>query len=172
MTQSENQSHRALQSARHKPLVAKYQTITTNNMPILNEAISLMRSIQSKRQNTERDEYSVFGEQVAIKVRKLKSPHAKFMIQSVINSALFEAEMGKYDSFPVPKFQSPTPNYNFVPPLPNVNTYYSRFQLPVNISCPPTNIHLASHSSSPSTHSDVYTISDVSSQDNIVLSNK
>ncbi|KAI4467388.1 hypothetical protein MML48_2g00009474 [Holotrichia oblita] len=164
MIQSENQSHRALQSARHKPIAAKHQTITSNNIPVLNEAISLMRSIQYKRQNTERDEYSVFGEQVAIKVRKLKSPHAKFMIQSDINSALFEAEMGKYDSFPVPQFQSSTPNYNFVPPPSNVNTYYSRFQLPVNISCPPTNIHLTSPSSFPSTHSDVYKISDVSSQ--------
>lgn len=58
----------------------------------MNEAVNLLRSIQSKKK--EKDEYDSFGEQVAIKLRKITSPQARFQAQQIINKTLFEAEMG------------------------------------------------------------------------------
>lgn len=58
----------------------------------MNEAVNLLRSIQSKKK--EKDEYDSFGEQVAIKLRKITSPQARFEAQQIINKTLFEAEMG------------------------------------------------------------------------------
>ncbi|XP_072394750.1 uncharacterized protein [Diabrotica undecimpunctata] len=66
------------------------------NLPIVNEAVNLMRSITTKR--AEKDEFSLFGEQVAMKLRKIVSPFARFSVQNIINTVLFEAEMGKYDN--------------------------------------------------------------------------
>lgn len=56
-----------------------------------------MRSISSNK--LEKDEYSLFGEQIAIKMRKLSSPYTRFVVQNAINNILFEAETGKFDSF-------------------------------------------------------------------------
>lgn len=58
----------------------------------MNEAVNLLRSIQSKKK--EKDEYDSFGEQVAMKLRKITSPQARFVAQQIINKTLFEAEMG------------------------------------------------------------------------------
>lgn len=58
----------------------------------MNEAVNLLRCIQSKKK--EKDEYDLFGEQVAIKLRKITSPQATFEAQQTINKTLFEAEMG------------------------------------------------------------------------------
>ncbi|CAG9841144.1 unnamed protein product [Diabrotica balteata] len=66
------------------------------NLPIVNEAVNLMRSISTKR--AEKDEFSLFGEQVAMKLRKIVSAFARFSVQNIINTVLFEAEMGKYDN--------------------------------------------------------------------------
>ncbi|XP_037811926.1 myosin-G heavy chain isoform X1 [Lucilia sericata] len=43
------------------------------------------------------DEYGVFGEYVAITIRKLKTSKAKIVVKHLINNLLYEAEMGKYD---------------------------------------------------------------------------
>ncbi|KAK4879107.1 hypothetical protein RN001_007253 [Aquatica leii] len=48
------------------------------NMPVVNDAINLIKSIQSRKMQ-DRDEFSAFGEQVAMKIR-LSSPHAKFAV--------------------------------------------------------------------------------------------
>lgn len=47
----------------------------------------------------ERDEYDIFGEQVACKLRKL-SNYGKITVQHIINNVLWEAELGKYDNHP------------------------------------------------------------------------
>ncbi|XP_046684498.1 uncharacterized protein LOC124370254 [Homalodisca vitripennis] len=52
-----------------------------------------MRSLQLKRANID-DEYSLYGEQIAIKLRKLPSPRTRLVVQNKINLLLFEAEMG------------------------------------------------------------------------------
>ncbi|XP_075159389.1 dpt-YFP repressor by overexpression isoform X2 [Haematobia irritans] len=51
----------------------------------------------SKSSSTPMDEYGVFGEYVAITIRKLKTSKAKIVVKHLINNLLYEAEMGKYD---------------------------------------------------------------------------
>ncbi|KAK4884071.1 hypothetical protein RN001_000342 [Aquatica leii] len=83
-------------------------------IPVVNEAINLMKSIQSRKMQ-DQDEFSAFGEQLAMKMRKLSSPHA---VQNAINSILFEAEMGRFDNPPPPLFHhNPTAIYNTNLPL-------------------------------------------------------
>ncbi|XP_043071453.1 AF4/FMR2 family member lilli [Drosophila grimshawi] len=43
------------------------------------------------------DEYEVFGEYVAITIRKLKTPKSRIVVKHLINNLLYEAELGKYD---------------------------------------------------------------------------
>ncbi|XP_033149509.1 protein kinase 4 isoform X2 [Drosophila busckii] len=43
------------------------------------------------------DEYGVFGEYVAITIRKLKTAKSKIVVKHLINNLLYEAELGKYD---------------------------------------------------------------------------
>lgn len=59
------------------------------------QALSSMNSIiANKKVNQERDEFTIFGEHVAVKVRKLSSDRVKNIAQHKINSLIFEAEMG------------------------------------------------------------------------------
>uniref|UniRef100_T1PJA5 Alcohol dehydrogenase transcription factor n=1 Tax=Musca domestica TaxID=7370 RepID=T1PJA5_MUSDO len=51
----------------------------------------------SKPSSTPIDEYGVFGEYVAITIRKLKTSKAKIVVKHLINNLLYEAELGKYD---------------------------------------------------------------------------
>ncbi|KAK4882292.1 hypothetical protein RN001_005611 [Aquatica leii] len=109
------------------------------NMPAVNEAINLMKSIQSRKMQ-DRDEFSAFGEQVAMKMRKLSSPHAKFAVQNVINCILFEAEMGRFDNPPPSLFHhNPTAIYNTNLPLnipPQFPPYYSPSPpIPASTNC-------------------------------------
>lgn len=46
----------------------------------------------------EKDEYTLFGELVAIKLRQLTTEHAKIVVQHIINTTLFDGQMGKYNS--------------------------------------------------------------------------
>ncbi|XP_022220416.2 uncharacterized protein LOC111072711 [Drosophila obscura] len=43
------------------------------------------------------DEYGVFGEYVAITIRKLKTSKSKIAVKHLINNLLYEAELGAYD---------------------------------------------------------------------------
>ncbi|XP_039278400.1 uncharacterized protein LOC111063278 [Nilaparvata lugens] len=70
----------------------KVRSTSAGSAPIINEAVNLLKSIQSKKK--EKDEYDSFGEQVAIKLRKITSTQARFEAQQIINKKLFEAEMG------------------------------------------------------------------------------
>jgi hypothetical protein len=49
-----------------------------------------------KTQNLERDEFSIFGEHVAIKLRNLKDRRAQSVAQFEISSILFQVEMGNF----------------------------------------------------------------------------
>ncbi|KAK4887692.1 hypothetical protein RN001_003963 [Aquatica leii] len=51
------------------------------NMPVVNEAITLMKSIQSRKMQ-DRDEFSAFGEQVAMKMRTLSSPNVDHLAKA------------------------------------------------------------------------------------------
>jgi len=72
-----------------------------------------MKSIQEK--NTTRDQFSVYGEEVGIRIRDLTSSNAQKITKHAISNILFEAEMGKYDN--VTHFQHFNPQ--FYPPFPN-----------------------------------------------------
>lgn len=68
------------------------------NTPILKEAVSVMKEIQTqKRQKPLRDDCSVFGEHVGNKLRKLTNPKVQATVQHIICNTLFDAEMGKFD---------------------------------------------------------------------------
>lgn len=43
------------------------------------------------------DEYTLFGEQIAIKLRSLKTDYARITVQHHINNLIYEAQMDKYD---------------------------------------------------------------------------
>ena len=76
----------------------------------------------------ERDEYDIFGEQVACKLRKL-SNYSKLSAQHIINNVLLEAELGKYDERPS------IPSYNPIlisSPGINYNTHPTNQYLPIN----------------------------------------
>lgn len=62
---------------------------------ITEEAFKIMKSISTEKKA--KDEYTLFGEQVAIKLRKLSDNKAKATVQHVINTVLWQAELGKYD---------------------------------------------------------------------------
>nr|XP_034194032.1 uncharacterized protein LOC117610574 [Osmia lignaria] len=63
------------------------------------EAYNIMKEMYRNR--SRRDEYTLLGEQIAIKVRQLPSAHARIMVQHIINTTLFEAQLGKYDNPPI-----------------------------------------------------------------------
>ncbi|XP_055838779.1 uncharacterized protein LOC129906853 [Episyrphus balteatus] len=69
----------------------KQSSLSATTMPILNETLNLIRTIQDKK---EKDEYTLFGESVALRLRKIPSPEARFAVQNIINKALFDGEMG------------------------------------------------------------------------------
>lgn len=58
-----------------------------------------MREIQAKSSQN-RDDYSVFGEHVANKIRKLSNPRTQATVQHLICNMLFDAEMGRLDQPP------------------------------------------------------------------------
>ncbi len=75
------------------------------------EALSTMKNIFVKKQE-KRNEYEVFGEQIALKIQKLSSERVRNIVQFKINSILFDAEMGRYEythAFPPPSSVSYTP---------------------------------------------------------------
>lgn len=62
----------------------------------VDEDLDSSRSV--KTQNSERDEFSIFGEHVAIKLRNLKDRRAQSVAQFEISSILFQVEMGYFSS--------------------------------------------------------------------------
>ncbi|XP_016987640.1 uncharacterized protein LOC108050456 [Drosophila rhopaloa] len=57
------------------------------------------------------DEYGVFGEYVAVTIRKLKTSKSKIVVKHLINNLLYEAELGKYDQG-MPASREPPQLYN------------------------------------------------------------
>ena len=72
----------------------KVNSSSAINVPIIEEALNLLKTIRSNKQK-KKDEYELYGEQVAIKLRNITSPQARFTAQQIINITLFEAQMGK-----------------------------------------------------------------------------
>lgn len=65
------------------------------SIAVANEALSIMKDINERRQ--QKDEYSLFGDQIAVKIRKLPTEYAKNIVQHKINNILFDAAMGRFN---------------------------------------------------------------------------
>lgn len=104
----------------------------------VSEAYAIMKDISASR--AQRDEYSLFGEQVGIKIRKLPTAHAKSMVQHIIQTTLFEAEMGRYNNPPrfenssMPIYPPPPMSYPF--PIPHESIHYQSHPLPSTYPIP------------------------------------
>lgn len=88
------------------------------------EALAIMKDIRASN-TTVRDQYTVFGEQVGMRIRDLPSSYAKLITKQLISNVLFDAEVGKYDNpstcYPPPSAHSPQVPYHAPPtviPLP------------------------------------------------------
>jgi hypothetical protein len=126
------------------------------SVPVLDEAVTLLRSIQSNRKD--KDEYQLFGEQVAIKLRNITSPQARFAAQQIINKTLFEAEIGmignSYNSQPI-FYQQTYPNM-YPPQNLNYQSQISPYPSPSfpTLNSPSSSSTLPASQSSVSTHSE------------------
>ncbi|KAK9888654.1 hypothetical protein WA026_000883 [Henosepilachna vigintioctopunctata] len=93
----------------------------------LGEALNVMRSLQSKRAKID-DEYSLYDEQITIKLRRLRSPRTRLVVQNKINQLLFESEMGYLEhqhGCNVPQVnirQNSGPANSMVPSFPHTST--------------------------------------------------
>lgn len=105
VTASTNSSQEVQKTFRSPKKLAVKRKAVSAPTPVMEEALSLMRSVQSKGQ--EKDEFALFGEQVALKLRKIDSPYARFSVQNVINKALFEGEMGYFNYPSAHSYESP-----------------------------------------------------------------
>lgn len=88
------------------------------SIAVANEALSIMKDISDRRQ--EKDEYSLLGDQIALKIRKLPTEYAKIIVQHKINTIIFDAQMGRYNH--PPEAQSYRYSHN--------TPYYSPFPIP------------------------------------------
>lgn len=62
------------------------------------EAYDLMKKVYERR--SVKDEFSVFGEQVAEQLRHLPTAYSQLVVQQIINTTLFDARVGKYNHPP------------------------------------------------------------------------
>lgn len=107
-----------------KKVAKKRKIANEDNDTLVHGALSLLQAIQSNQgKKEEKDEYTLFGEQVAMKIRKIVSPQARFTVQTVINQTLFQAEMGFFNGHNNHPHHSPT--YNFPPNTPFATSSYT-----------------------------------------------
>ncbi|KAJ8949611.1 hypothetical protein NQ318_007373 [Aromia moschata] len=78
--------------------ITGFTTRHTENYSVVGhkKALSIIKNIQVRK--AFKDQYTVFGEHVGMRIRDLPSPHAKTIVKHIISTVLFEAEMGKYDN--------------------------------------------------------------------------
>jgi hypothetical protein len=75
-----------------------------------------------------RDEFTVFAEHVAIRLKNITDVRARLVAQHQINNILFEAEMGKYNA----------PSYNSVEMMENLDEPSTSNEEKVLINMPHT----------------------------------
>lgn len=64
------------------------------------ETTSPVASWKPHEVSTTRDEFTVFAEHIAIRLKKITDTRTRLVVQHQINNILFEAEMGKYNVHP------------------------------------------------------------------------
>lgn len=63
----------------------------------------IRKDLSQQGQSQSRDQFDVFGELVAHKIRNLDNRYAKTTVQHLINNLLYNAELGKYNSVSIPQ---------------------------------------------------------------------
>lgn len=61
----------------------------------IEKTLNMVNSLVHNRKDV--DEYTLFGEQIAFKLRSLKTDYARITVQHHINNLIYEAQLGKYD---------------------------------------------------------------------------
>lgn len=89
---------KVFQSPKKKAIGKACKRLTENkdNDSRKEEAYNLMKELRDNKR--QRDNFDVFGEHVACKIRSLNSPFAQNTVEHIISNTLFEASMGKYDN--------------------------------------------------------------------------
>lgn len=72
-------------------------TLSNSNSSGISSLLATPSGISGGSSSSHVDEYGVFGEYVAITIRKLKTSKSKIVVKHLINNLLYEAELGKYD---------------------------------------------------------------------------
>lgn len=83
------------------------------NDAMIEKAYNIMTEIHER--NSEKDEYQLFADLLASKIRKLRTPYAQATVQHKIHQIMYEAEQGMFDSPPSRNYHefrtAPTSNY-------------------------------------------------------------
>lgn len=61
------------------------------------EALSTMNNIFARKKEKTDDEFDLFGQQIALKIRKLPSERVRNIAQYKINTIIFDAEIGSFN---------------------------------------------------------------------------
>lgn len=87
--------------ARTKPFSSpmrrkRAKTSSSDGTSVITEACNILQSVNASRKT--KDQYDIFGEYVASKIRNLKSDYAKATMQHEINNLLYFGDLGRYDN--------------------------------------------------------------------------
>jgi len=85
-------------------LLTGKKNLKRKNNQMAEEAYEVMKSVVNRQEK--RDEYYVFGEMIACKIKKLPTDYSKSTVQHLINNILYDAELGKYNN--------PPQQYNYI----------------------------------------------------------
>ncbi|KAL0119711.1 hypothetical protein PUN28_007864 [Cardiocondyla obscurior] len=83
-----------------KPKWFAYEALSFLNKGRLMRLNREMPNVEKQEISTGRDEFTVFAEHVAIRLKNIRDLRARLVAQHQINNILFEAEMGKYSTQP------------------------------------------------------------------------
>lgn len=86
-------------SLKAKSTTPKKRVLTTSEKQNA-EVYGMLQEVYKKNQqgtSVQPDDFDIFGELVARKVRKLRTPYAQATVQHLINDLLYKAEIGEYD---------------------------------------------------------------------------
>lgn len=133
---------------------SKIGSTSAAKVPVLEEAVNVLKSIQSNKK--EKDEYQLFGKQVAIELREITSSQARFAAQEIINKTLFGAENGMMVNLYnfQPMFHQQTYPNMYLPQNLNYQSQLSSYSSPRTLISPNSSSSFPASQSSTSTHSE------------------
>lgn len=82
---------------KHTPTKSNNSNHTEDRMRELYKSMKSVDNSHQERENKIVDDFDVFGDIVARKLRRFRTRCAQITVQHLINNILYEAEMGRYD---------------------------------------------------------------------------